>query len=516
MNRIHIRPIHYTYHRAGVPPRFRIQSDEAAPYVRLEFAGQAQLLASAHQAERTPQNYFDSSVGGSGTAGVQLQLSANKLTYDMPLPIWRQLSQNNRQLFYRATATTQSPPNWSGQPPTTVRTADDREAIGGWVLNCGIIHDQLHEPWDFADMGVLNQIPEYYRDKLRLLFRYHDTHEGAYLLRRLSGHVNYTSLPENQRVKALLVYAAANNPARRALIQLFERQIPGTTPSTPATPAVQNQDLSPQHNTLLDNLARLVEIDPHMDIPEHMDTVVSDVVEEVADPFYELNQGTKGTCVPTSVQWLITTFFPSEYARLMLTLLTQQGQATLANGSNASVPADTYRFDPNEQTTNVAQFLRRSWSERVFQASMMAFARPGMTYVNIRDIFLDRPDGHGLTTDETVRLINGLRNCPYVARSGSGATLVNDIAQRFQAGTLPILTGMRWNPPPNQGGHEVVTVQIDAANVTFRNPWGRMNYRVGQPQQNPPRTCANPMRGEETMTRADMANWITNIIVEQH
>jgi hypothetical protein len=215
------------------------------------------------------------------------------------------------------------------------------------------------------------------------------------------------------------------------------------------------------------------------------------------------------------VQWIITTFFPAEYVRLMLTLLTQQGQAAVANGSNASVPADTYRFDPAQQTAGVPQFLRRSWSERVFQASMMAFARPGTTYVNIRDIFLDRPNAHGLTPDELVRLISGLRNRQHAARSGSGATLLNEIAQRFQAGTLPILAGMLWNPPPNQAGHEVVVVQIDASNVTFRNPWGRMNYRVGQTLLDPPRTCTNPMRGEETMTRVNMANWIQDIAVEQ-
>lgn len=515
MNLIHIRPTHYTYHREGVPPRFRIQSDEVSPYVRLEFAGQAQLLASAHQAERTAQNYFDSWAGGSSVAGVQLQLSQNKLTYDMPLPVWRQLAQNNFHLFYRVTATTQLPPNWNGQAPTTVRTVDDGWANQGRAPYFGIPHDQLHDPWDFADMGVLNQVPEFYRDKLQILRRYSEAHEGAYLLRRLSGHNNYTSLPENQRVKALLVFAAVNNPARRALFQLLEREIPRTTPGTVATPAVRNQDLSPQHNTLLDNLARLVEINPHMEIPETLDMVIADMIEEVADPYYELNQGAKGTCVPTSVQWIIATFFPAEYVRLMLNLLTQQGQTMVANGSTASVPADTYRFDPAEQTTGVPQYLRRSWSERLFQASMMAYARPGITYSNIRDIFSDRPNQHGLTPAELVSLISGLRNCPHVVRSGPGANLVNDIAQRFQAGTLPILTGMLWNPPTNQAGHEVVAVQIDATNITFRNPWGRSNYRVGQQQQHPPRTCTNPMRGEETMTRADMANWVTSIVVQQ-
>jgi hypothetical protein len=514
MNLIHIRPTHFTFHCEGVPPRFRIQSDEASPYLRLEFAGQAQLLATAHQAERTAQNYFDSSAGSNGAAGVQLQLSQNKLTYDMPLEVWRQLAQNNYHLFYCATATTQSPPNWSGQTSQTVRTVDDGWASRGIAPYIGIPHNQLHDPWAFADMGVLNQVPEFYRSKLQLMRRYDEAYEGAYLLRRLSGHNNYTSLPENQRVKALLAFAAGDNPARRALVQLFERVIPGTTSAAPATPAVQNQDLSPQHNTLLDNLARLVEIDPHMEIAEKMDVLVGDLIEEVSDPSFELNQGTKGTCVPTSAQWIITTYFPAEYVRLMLTLFTQQGQATIANGDVARVPSDAYQFDPAEQSTTTPQFLRRSWSERLFQSSMMAYARPGLTYSNIQDVFNDRQEG--LFPDELVRLISGLRNRLHASRTGSGTTLLSDIAQRFQSGTLPILTTMLWGPPTNQGRHEVVTVQIDASNLTIRNPWGRVDYRVGQAQQDPPRTCTNPMRGEETMTRADTVNWITDIVVEQN
>jgi hypothetical protein len=218
--------------------------------------------------------------------------------------------------------------------------------------------------------------------------------------------------------------------------------------------------------------------------------------------------------VPTSVQWIIATYFPAEYVRLLLTLLTQDMRATLANGDQAAVPPDTHRYDPDEQAANVRRFLRRSWSERIFQAAMMNYARPGLTYSNLRDVFTDNRGG--LTPSELVRLISGLRDTNYTSQGGAGANLVNAIGQRLQGPSLPVLTTMTWGAPgPDQGGHAVVSVNADAANVTFRNPWGRQETRVGQQLQNPPRRSSNPSRAEETMTRADLANWIRNIFVEQ-
>jgi hypothetical protein len=266
---------------------------------------------------------------------------------------------------------------------------------------------------------------------------------------------------------------------------------------------------------LLDNLATLVtDVDPHMDISETMEGIIEQVLEEVADPHFELNQGRHGTCVPTSIQWILVTYHPAEYVRLLAGLLTQAGRANLANGDTASVPIDTYRRDPLEDDPQVRRFLRRSWPERFFQAAMMSYARPGFTYSNIRDLFLQDVRG-GLTDSEAVRLIGGLRNVAYNSQGGAGANLVNTIAQRLQAGSMPVLTTMRWDVPPNQGYHAVVSVAFDAANITFRNPWGRMDYRVGQLLANPPRTCSNPSRGEEAITRGDLANWIDTIIIEQ-
>jgi hypothetical protein len=514
MELVHIRPTHFTYHKEGLPPRFRIQADEATPFVRIEFAARPQLFTPAEQAQRTADNYFDSWAGGNGVAAQQLRLSARKLTYDMPLAVWRAMAQGNQHIYFRVSASTAATPNWSAQPPQTVRSLSDAVAARGWGLYFGVPRDRLQDPWVFTDAAVLDQVPEFYRDKLRLLTRYHETHEAAYLLRRLAGHQNYTSLPADQRVKALTVYAAANNPARRAILQLFERQIPPTASGGAAVPAVRNQDLTTGRSTLLDNLARLVEADPHMNIPEMMDTLVADVIEEIADPSFELNQGSHGTCVPTSVQWVVATYFPSEYVRLMLTLMTQEARASLANGNPAAVPVDTYRYDQREDNPVVRRFLARSWAERIFQATMMNFARPGMNYSNIRDAFVDGRGG--LTMDELVRMLNGLRNRTHVRQSGAGANLITTIAQRVQSPTLPVLTMMRWGPANNQGFHEVVSVGATASEITFRNPWGTMNYTVGQAQQNPPRRSTNPARGEETMTRTDMAQWVQEIVIEQN
>jgi hypothetical protein len=440
-----------------------------------------------------------------------LQLSQNKLSYTMPNAVWQRLKANYH-LYYRATATTQLPPDWNAPTPRTVRTVDDGYAAKGIAHYFGVPHDRLHDPWVFPDQAPLNQVPEYYRAKLTLLTRYPESHEDASLLRQLAGHEHYTSLPPEQRTKALLVFAATDRPARRAMLQLFSRLIEPITAGGTRTASVRNTDLSAQHATLLDNLARFLNVDPHMDLPETMDILVADVIEEVADPFFHINQGMKGTCVPTCVQWLMVTYFPAEYARLMLGLLTQSGSATLANGDQVTVPSDTYGYDPKEDDPKVASYVRRSWSERLFQSTMMNYSRPGMTYSNLLDVFTDKRGG--LTMDELLRLLRGLRNRLHQRIQGAGADLVSNLAQRLQSPSLPVLTTMRWGAVTNQGGHEVVSVRADSTAVTFRNPWGGMNYRVGDPQPAPPRICTNPSRAEETMTRTDLSAWIDSLVVE--
>jgi hypothetical protein len=235
---------------------------------------------------------------------------------------------------------------------------------------------------------------------------------------------------------------------------------------------------------------------------------VAEAVEEVADPSFEINQGTKGTCVPTSVSWVMATHFPAEYVRLMIGLLTQGGNATLANGDQATVPADAYRFDLTEEATTIPAFMRRSWSERMFQASMMSYSRPGLNYSNILDVFADRRGG--LTMDELCRLLRGLRNKEHRTITGAGPDLASNIAQRLQQPNLPVLTQMRWGT----GSHEVVSVQADASEVTFRNPWGGMNYRVGQALASPTRRSVNPSQALEAITRADLAAAIQSLVVE--
>jgi hypothetical protein len=507
MRKVIMRPTHFTFHREGPAPHFRIQADEASAHVRCEFSAQAQLLAGAQATQRTPDNYFDSATGGGGVAAQQLQLAGGKLRYEMPNPVWDRLK-GNPHIYYRVTATTQLPADWNADAPRTVRSVHDSNAAQGRAYYFGVPNSRLNDPWNFPDQGPLNQVPAYYRAKLTLLTRFHETHEGAYLLRRLAGHENYNSLTPDQRTKALLVFAATDMPAQRAMLQLFSRSISPVSAGGSAAPAVRSVDLTAQRNTLLSNLAQLVDIDPHLDIPDGMHVLVAEAVEEVADPSFEINQGTKGTCVPTSVSWVMATHFPAEYVRLMIGLLTQGGNATLANGDQATVPADAYRFDLTEEATTIPAFMRRSWSERMFQASMMSYSRPGLNYSNILDVFADRRGG--LTMDELCRLLRGLRNKEHRTITGAGPDLASNIAQRLQQPNLPVLTQMRWGT----GSHEVVSVQADASEVTFRNPWGGMNYRVGQALASPTRRSVNPSQALEAITRADLAAAIQSLVVE--
>lgn len=512
MSIIQIRPSHFTYHREGPAPRLRLQSDVTTGYVHIEFVASPHLLLPDKVSQRSPENYFSSWAGQGSVAGTQLQLAEGALTYHLPPAIWRQM-RNHHHIYYRAAVATQLPSSWTEAGAIAAQSVHPGQVARGYLPYFGVPHDRLGEPWTFPDAQPLAQLPIFYREKLRLLMRYHETHEDAYLLRRLAGHDTYTALPTQQRMQALYIFSATNRPARRALLHLFDRIIPETTATGASKSAVLDADLSRDRLTLLDNLARLVEVDPHMDIHETMDTLIEDVIEEVSNPHYELNQGTKGTCAPTSVQWIVTTYFPSEYVRLLRELLSQAGRTVLANGHTATVPSDTHRYDSGEESPHIQRFLRRSWSERVFQAAMMNYARPGLTYSNLNDIFSDQRGG--LTSPELVRLLSGLRNRAYTIHQGNGANVVSAIAQQLAAKSLPLVTAMLWGPTTNQGGHAVVSVRSDHNNIVFRNPWGRVNYQVGQALQNPMRSATNPSRGEETIATSTLANWVMDVLLEQ-
>lgn len=507
MRKVVMRSSHFTFHREGRAPRFRIQADEPTAAVRVEFAARAQLLAPANAAQRTADNYFNSAAGGAGFAASSLALADRGLTYDLPNPVWERLKVHPH-VFYRVSATAQTPVDWSAAAPRTVRSVDDAQAAAGRAYYFGVPQDALQAPWVFPDAAALALVPEYYRDKLALLMRYSETHENAYLLRRLGGHSNYTALAPEQRKQALTVFAAADTPARRALLQLFERMIPPVTAGGSATPAVRAVDFTPQRGTVLDNLARFTLFDPHLDIPDGFAVLLAEAIEEIADPSYELNQGRKGTCVPTSVSWMTASYFPAEYVRLCLGLLGGAGNVTLANGDTATVPTDSYNYDPAEQAMGVPAFMRRSWSERMFQSAMMNYSRPGMTYSNMADVFADRRGG--LTMSELQRMLQGLRNRPHSVLTGGGADLVSAIAQRLAQPTLPLLTQMRWGT----GSHEVVSVRADATDIVVRNPWGGMDFRVGTVLADPPRRCVNPAQAEEAIRRTDLAAAIQSLVVE--
>lgn len=501
MRTVTLRPTHFTSHRESLPPRFRAQCDEASASIRIEFASRPQLFATRNAAQRTDTTYYDSATGPA------LQLLDGKLDYDMPADVWTRLKALPN-IFYRISASVQAPPDWSAAPPRTITSINEEQAALGRANYIGISGDRLQTPWVFPDGEAIGGVPAYYRAKLTLLTQLTVGNENAYLLRRLAGQEAFTSLPLGQRVKALHVFAATDLPARRALLQLFSRQIPVSSPGGSAVAAVRSTDLSASRGTLLDNLVALADVAPHLDIPDTQGVLLAEAIEEVADPSFAIDQGTKGTCVPTSVSWMIATYFPAEYVRLATGLLSTTGRVTLANGDVATVPGDSYAFDPSEDGSAAAAVLRRSWSERMFQATMMGYSRPGMSYSNVLDVFADKQGG--LTMTQLCRMLRGLRNRAHREANGAGSDLVAEIAARLARPTLPVFTQLRWS----HGSHEVVSVQASGTDVTIRNPWGGARYRIGQVLTLPPRRIVNPSRGEEAIAVSDLSSAIQSIVIE--
>ena len=106
------------------------------------------------------------------------------------------------------------------------------------------------------------------------------------------------------------------------------------------------------------------------------------LLQELAEP-HEINQHLHGTCTVASVQYILSTSWPAEYARVVRELLVD-GSSRMQNGDELQLVPDSVARDHSTERSDV---------ERVVQSSLMQYAMPGYDYSNVDDRGYRRDEG---------------------------------------------------------------------------------------------------------------------------
>lgn len=258
----------------------------------------------------------------------------------------------------------------------------------------------------------------------------------------------------------------------------------------------------------LEHLARLARgpLDPAVAkriAPETSKEVLAGMLQEIADP-RRIQQDSAGSCTVTSAQSFMALRMPGEYARIVVGLAVD-GSVKLASGQNMKVDIDGLQV--------IAQGVRRTVSERIFQASLMQWAgvergnyvaddkeqsfrgkAPALWQLPLALIllaFLLLPfalilglikvdaKSTGLSLEETKKALEAVTSKPYALHRDLPA------ADRFEESVAA------FDPWGKTGGHAVVLVGVDRSRtppeLICRNPWGSDDTkRKGDPIEDAP------------------------------
>jgi len=345
---------------------------------------------------------------------------------------------------------------------------------------------------------------------------------------QLLAHPAYSGSNVQARATLLTLWLYAGPTARTRLPQLLDRN--AVVGSNVVIPIVSKTDLR-GGKTLAENLLALLNISPHPDLltvtsKEHL---LDDVITEILDPNGQVNQGAAGTCSPTSIQTLMITVNPAEYARLQIGWLSSSGQATLANGGVADIPAGVFKI-ANYATVPTSGFLMRTYSELAFQTAILKYAQgasfPALTGTpaNMNQIFQATISG-GLNSDQTKRALDGLFKVNFTAHYigfpvdqtnptwlASQVALRDGLVSALPSRQQQMIFAMFWSQPYNFG-HVLMGVRRDNGRLFYKNPqYAGSNPQPGIAQgglnSNPPRRYEDPTQSLESITEADLATWV--------
>ena len=565
----------------GPPPSFTISSDEnGTAVVELAFDPQA-LRAPANYTN--PLRYYSTDVpfnerikrddGRDMAVNVPvqtIQLQQGSALWTMPAALWEAYQEEAlktlrtpsattfaRNLYFRVRVTA------PGASAATVWPSDDAlksvsaalaPRIGLLPMSANPSSQVIPDEAALQAMPGLTPLfptvmPTFWADILRRHWRQlPETDPARRALVEIFAHQTFRTAAVQTRADILRLWILAGRTSRQRLPRLLDRRATngtggnGSNGSASTVPIIEKK--SSQNRTLVQELLRLTTITPHPDLLGVTTTeqLLDDVITEILDPNGQVNQGAAGTCVPTSIQTLMITVNPAEYARLQVGLLSRDGRATTAGGQTLDVPAGVYQAA--RYITNVGgnAFLVRTNSELGFQTAVLKFAQgsrfPSLTGTpdNLNQIF-QATISAGLFSGETEKALEALFNVnftvhevPWPANPTNAGWIVAQTAVRMQflqqiVASQPHLLWTYWgaaygSPSPPGGLHSVLGIRRDngAGRVFFKNPQYPGSSPVpgmanGGTAANPPRRYEDVTESLESITDADLGRWITACFV---
>ncbi|HEY9765584.1 MAG TPA: hypothetical protein V6C82_04440 [Chroococcales cyanobacterium] len=214
--------------------------------------------------------------------------------------------------------------------------------------------------------------------------------------------------------------------------------------------------------TLLDNLSKLA--DQRLEENINRGELLSDVVQEVENPVCIAQEG-KGTCGASTVQIMLASENPAEYARLISGLASPEGKTTLANGEEIA----------RKPGTEMEDGALRTVSTRLLVPAFMEYGNGMATYDNEKDkSSLMGVSYPGLTYGDFARLAEGVLNRSFeVKKSGlfnDAGDLLKQVARLASPSShVPLVIDY-----PGLGFHAVQVTEVKEGRVNYINPWGRL------------------------------------------
>ncbi|WP_370942048.1 hypothetical protein AB5J62_23365 [Amycolatopsis sp. cg5] len=491
-----------------------------------------------------------------------IELSGNRATWSIPQSLWDAYVQESiktlstpakttfaRNLYYRVRIQAPGASNATIWPPDEAYAGDHAmraPLIGILPLSASPSSQVPPDEQAIAGLGGVPGFPTLWSDvALAVWRRLPETDPQRRALVQLCAHQAFRDADLPTRVNLLRLWLFGHD-ARAKLPALLDRR--AITGSGVTTPVIEKRALK-GGKTLVQLLVELLVITPHPDLRGiNREQLLGDVLTEIIDPNGQTNQGYAGTCVPTSMQTLMMTVNPAEYVRLQVGWLSSAGVVELADGTAADVPAGVlqvgrYAVTPALQPDgsfvpgSSDPFSMRTFSEIAFQGAMIKLGWGGRFPANngtedgIKAVFAAVFAG-GLLPQEAKRVADALFGVNFMLAPVSGTpatpefaasqqaiakTFLDDLDSRQQ----PVLLATYWGNDPHvpitppkkgYGAHMVLGLRRANGRVLFKNPQytgtlpgGALN---GGNAVNPPRAYVDTGGAVESISEADLANWI--------
>lgn len=345
-------------------------------------------------------------------------------------------------------------------------------------------------------------------------------HDPQEILRRQDpeAYAALASLPQETQTEFLNLVRAigfqpppsqASQQGLGSIAQAVGRVLAGATAAPQINPdllaLLKSGKLSTRDSTgktLLQNLSSLAtqEMGPNLDRA----TVFNELCKHLNDPGH-INQGSRNTCVPTTIQHLQAVRDPAEYARIVAGLTSESGEVAMRNG-------DVLKRDLGSVGPDTS---RRDSISRLYQAALMEYANGENEYDNRTDTNTRSDDStyQGLYDHEAERAVDALFGDQYDRmsvdnRSESGRSQAEDAIRRAldNGGQVPVL--INWTTM----GHALLLTGMTDSTVILRNPWGQDDSGGSGTDGAPPREALDN-RGTIEMSKEEFFSRLYSILL---